>query len=216
MARSAERSQEFWESLIPRIKDDVVYLHSTRHRFELLVEAARNPEIPEPNHVMEYVAGLYANTVLVGLRRQADKDDRTASLRVLLRDLRQHPKHATRDWYVAKYPAHLEDMANSTFDRFTTEVGDQYISRKEVEQDLARLGSVTKKLTHVVNNQIAHLNQAPEGGEATFADVSAALKAYEDLVQRYFLLVDGAALTDATPTLQFDFLRPLQVPWVER
>jgi hypothetical protein len=65
-----------------------------------------------------------------------------------------------------------------------------------------------------VNKHIAHSSDTTTARPPTPEQVAKAYDVFDELVQRYDLLVDGRGLTSTTPTLPFDFLEPLTVPWV--
>lgn len=214
--RTPAESQALWESMLPLIRDDLIHLHSVRARFELLVDASKGSSIPQPNHILDFVAGLYASEMLLGIRRQTDRDRRTASMRRLMADLATYPQHASRDWYVTKYSSSMQEIAHRTFDGFSRRDGDAYVDPKRIHSDLASLSDVTAAITRFANSRVAHLSATGPAPAVTFSELQIAVETFEHLLRRYYLLVDGRGLSEATPTMQFDFLHPLSVPWVDR
>jgi hypothetical protein len=206
--------RERWDRWLQRAYDDVVVLHGHQASWDELVQAVEgNDAIPTPNHVMDYIHELYGIVIAVGIRRQADKGDDVANLRRLIDDIARHPTALTREWFVAKYPDFMRDVGHATFDEFAG-LGQQSVSQETIRRDLATLGSVAAKVTRYVNKHLAHAADDPTVPIPTYEDLRAALKTLDELLRRYYLLVNGGGLTSSTPTKQFNFLLSLIVPWL--
>lgn len=209
-----EELHERWERWLRRAYDDVVVLHGHQSSWDELVQAVnRNTAIPVPNHVMDFIHELYGIVIAVGIRRQADKGDDVANLRRLIDDIARNSSALTRDWFVGKYPDFLHDVGHEAFDGFAG-TGQPHVSQDVIRTDLATLGSVAAKVSKYVNKHLAHAADDPTVSIPTYEDLRIALKTLDELLKRYYLLVDGGGLMSSTPTKQFNFLLPLIVPWV--
>lgn len=208
-----EELRERWTRWLRRAYDDVVVLHDHQSSWDELVDAVEgNAGIPSPNHVMDFIRELYGIVIAVGIRRQADKGDDVANLRRLIDDIARHPEAVTRDWFVTKYPSFLIDVGHQTFDDFAGP-GKPHVSPEVIRKDLATLGSVAAKVTRYVNKHLAHAADDSTGTIPTYQDLRTGLTTLDQLLKRYYLLVDGGGLMSSTPTKQFNFLLPLIVPW---
>lgn len=94
---------------------------------------------------------MYMEAQVIAIRRQADDDPRTLSLRRLIGQLENHRREFTRAWYVRRWMAdrdadskdeaerlearmHL-GLANDTFDNFTDRPGDDHLGGRRLQLD---------------------------------------------------------------------------------
>jgi len=188
-------------------------MHDYQASWDELVDIVEgNPYIPAPNHVMDFIRETYGVVIAVGVRRQADKSADVANLRRLINEVARHPGALTREWFVGRYPDGMRDVGHSEFDKFAGYEGDA-VDPKIVRDDLASLGTTAAKVKRYVDQHLAHSADDPEGSIPTYEDLRNCLAALDGLLRRYYMLINGGSLTASTPTKQFDFRRPLLVPW---
>ena len=203
-----------WLVWYERAHEDIVSLHSHQASWdELVAVVRRNPAIPEPNHILDFIADLYAPTIALGIRRQADRRSDVENLRRLIDDIANHPETLTREWYVAKYSEEMQSVGHTTFDRFAG-VGQDATSEAVIRKDCEELDLAVSTVRKYVNKVYAHAaNDYAKAPSVRFSDLREGLAVLERLLIRYCLLVDGSGLTSATPTKQYNFTLPLIVPW---
>lgn len=82
-----------------------------------------------------------------------------------------------------------------------------------IRKDLAALGTLGARVKRFVDQHLAHSADTPAATIPTYADLRSSLKGLDDLLRRYYLLIDGGGLVGSTPTMQYNFRLPLIVPW---
>ena len=205
---------EPWERWLTRAYNEVVVLRDYEASWDELVDVVKaNRAIPQPNHVMDFIRELYGVAVAVGIRRQSDADrqGRVANLRHVISDICEHPGVITRASFVARYEEFMREVGHKTFDGFAGAGGAQ-IDAGIVAADLEKLDAATEKVKTFVDKHLAHSDDQATAS-LTFQDLSDALGEVSELIRRYYLLVHGSSLLSTVPTKQYDWLRPLLVPW---
>jgi hypothetical protein len=170
--------------------------------------------------LVAWVANLYADSVVMGIRRQTDYREQSVSLVGLLTDMIQHPEVMTRERYfqlsisggMSRDDPVEVAMINSAFDKYAGPGGD-YVDPVIVEQDVERLRTVSTKVRAYVNRRVAHRTRT-DVSVPTFAELNAALDELDVVLRRYYLLLTAATLYSTTPTMQYNPWVPLTVPWI--
>ena len=210
---SAEELRDRWGRWLQRCSNDIIVLHGHQGSWdELRAVVDANIHIPVPNHVMDFVADLYAIVIAVGVRRQADRADDVANLRRLIDDVARHPAALPREWFVARYPEFMRDQGERDFDKFT-KPGGAFVDPAIIRDDLARLGAIGARVKRYVDQHLAHSAENLTAPIPKYSDLRECLSGLDQLLRRYYLLVDGGGLTSSTPTMQYNFQLPLIVPW---
>jgi hypothetical protein len=206
---------ERWERWLTRAYSEVVVLRDYEASWDDLVDVVEaNRAIPQPNHVMDFIRELYGIAVAVGIRRQSDADrqGRVANLRHVISDIGKHPEVITRDSFVAGYQEFMLDVGHETFDEFAGP-GGAHVDAAIIAADLAKLDAATEKVKTFVDKHLAHSDDQA-AASLTFQELRDSLEEVSELIRRYYLLVHGGSLLSTIPTKQYDWLRPLLVPWV--
>lgn len=208
-----EELRQRWSRWLERAQEEIVIMHDHQASWDDLVDIVEgNPYIPAPNHVMDFIRDLYGIVIAVGVRRQADKSEDVANLRRLMNEIARHPDALKREWFVDRYPEFMRDVGQTEFDQFAGP-GGHAVDPEIVRRDLATLGNAATKVKSYVNQHLAHSADDPEGPIPTYSDLRDCLAVLDGLLRRYYLLVNGGGMVSSTPTKQFDFRRPLLVPW---
>ena len=98
-----------------------------------------------------------------------------------------------------------------TFDKFAGP-GGEHVDAEIIAADLSRLDAATEKVKTFVDKHLAHSDDQASVS-LTFQELSDSLEEVSELIRRYYLLVHGSSLLSTIPTKQYDWLRPLLVPW---
>ncbi len=125
----------------------------------------------------------------------------------------RRPELLTRTWFVAKYPTGMEAVAEATFDDLAGP-GRPHVDASSIRNDLAKLGHIAKKVKVYVDQHVAHAAATPTANVPTYAELVSASDAFDSLLRRYYLMIEGSSLLQTTPVKQYPFLRPLAVAWV--
>jgi hypothetical protein len=81
-----------------------VGLHHSRHLFaDIRTIYADNPALHVDHFLINWLARNYAESMAVGIRRQADRSDDAISMAKLLEALVANADKVTRGWFVGEY-----------------------------------------------------------------------------------------------------------------
>lgn len=202
-----------------------------RHRFvyDRIVEIAlANPRVSAvPNHLWFFLARIFSDSVLVGVRRALDpkaKENRTASLGTIVRRLEKHPDIITRTEF-ASGCASNDLPADITASGFTRLAG----QGEELDPDLlrCRLEDVERQCAPIldfVNMRIAHSDRSPKGAPVKWEEADDAIDAVGELYCDLRLLLtqakDAAAGTDflkpCPKSREYtEWTKVFEVPWID-
>ncbi len=164
----------------------------------------------------------------MAIRRQADDDKRTFSLRRLIGQLEQHHREFTREWYVRRWLGNGDraspderarikartdlKLANAAFDKFTDKPGDTHLSGSRLQEDSDRLLETSEGVLRYANSVVAHYERSPKDVLVTYEDFHAALDYLSEMLCRYYLLISQDSLMKTTPVIQGDWKGPFRKP----
>jgi hypothetical protein len=213
-----------WRNQLHTIFEDVLGLHHSRHIFRdarAIYEA--NPVLQCDYLFINWLTKNYAESLAVGIRRQADDRRDVISLARLLLTLEAHARKLTRAWYVSESLRRAprddrlawERNANRVFDEFAP-AGAPYVSTLLIKRDQRLLQSIDNSVGDFVNRRLAHHSARDKPEAMTVLNLHTALDQVGELLKRYHLLLEQAGLTGAEPTIQTDWKAVLRVSWIQQ
>ncbi len=198
----------------------VVALLNDRETFRRFADAVNESAAVRQTWFPSIVARWYSQSMLIALRRLADADERTHSLRRLLEEMLAHPEAWSRDamlqiWAADdqhKYPLDkLDLLLSGTYREFADKSG-HMLNTERIRTDRNRLSKELDRVKTVVDKQIAHTERDWEPLELTFPELRSAVDVVHEMVKPYIALLTGAGFTDMTPTPQTRWWRIFD-PW---
>lgn len=218
-----------WKGVwLQALRQQVLDLHYRREVHDELLQMLDAQDHPDTGTFRDVFHRMYIESQVMAIRRQADDDPRTLSLRRLIGQLEQHRREFTRSWYVERWMAgmdpsspdkqtrleskmHLE-FAHDAFDRFTDRRGDPCLGGRRLHQDREDLLSPTAAVVRYANAVVAHAERGPDNVHVTYDEFHAAITHLGDMLRRYELLIGQSGLASATPTIQGDWKGPFRRP----
>lgn len=217
---------DWLEEWIPRIQQEIHDLHHRREIHDGMMEMLDRAGDADTGVFRAAFHRMYLESQLTAIRRQADTDSRTISLRRLIGQLNHHRSEFTRDWFVDRWLAgfgegrdetrnqieinmHTE-MANLAFDKFADDGSPNRLGGRALAADLERLSSATSAVSRYVDTQVAHSDRSAPPVETTYDEFHASMDELGALLQRYHLLITQNSLVSAKPTIQADWRRPFR------
>jgi hypothetical protein len=203
-----------WLEWLGLIRQDILELGENRATFrEMLRIYDLNPTLATNAYFFDWLAGNYATTMAVGIRRQRDTNPDSVSMARLLEDLQANAATVTRAWFVSTYAGSPmgDYRGNRDFDTFAPG-GGPCLDPAIVRQDYDALQTLAKPLKKYVDKRIAHHDAKGHGVTATYAELDAALDEFRRLLQRYFLLLEQGALSPDV-TIQMPWTDIFLTPW---
>jgi hypothetical protein len=228
-ARGIDDLLEEWRAeWLKSLELQIYELHHRRQIHDEFMAMLDAQDHPDTSIFQDAFHRMYIESQVLAIRRQADSDSRTLSLRRLIGQLEQHRKDFTRSWYVGRWMRdrdpnskdprerhlarfHLE-QANAAFDKFTDEPGAEHLGGRRLQDDRDELEAMTDKVVRYANAVVAHVERNPEDVEVTYDDFNNAIDHLGEMLRRYFLLIDQGGLLSATPTIQGDWKGPFRRP----
>jgi hypothetical protein len=216
-----------WRRDFESIKVDTHYLFRERRTFRDVVDVFRKNERLQAvgGHVWDWMRTSWVSHVAMRIRRETDEQGNTVNFNQLLREIEARPDVATRGRYFAMLDPQnrerLRPMLEESFTRLWLPEGsppstnpDDRVDAKRVAADREALQKAAERILDVANQRVAHRTRV-DVKSLTVPEVDAAFDAIEEMLKKYHLLLNGASLTDAEPTPQYDTHEVFTFPWLE-
>lgn len=204
--------------MLKQIKDSVSNLLWNRlffREFMSIVEV--NPQLPENNYFIVWIWENYLYNAAMGVRRFVDKDQRSISLYLLLKDIIKNPEILSRERYVALFKetgfADDYDYINQDFDKLVGK-GENHLDPGDLEKDIQQLLERTKVLTTYVNKTVAHLDKEKLEKLPTIKDLDDSIDLLVKLVQKYYAIFNAEGIDLQAPVPQRPWKNIFKVPWI--
>ncbi len=210
------KKEQEWISMLKQIEDSISDLLWNRlffQEFMSIVEA--NSQLPENNYFVVWIWENYLYNAAIGVRRFLDKDTRSVSLYLLLKDIRENHEILSRERYTALFKgtryADDFDYINIGFDELVGE-GKEHIEPADVEDDIKKLVVRTEVLNTYVNKTVAHLDKENLETLPTIKDLDDSIDLIVKLVQKYYAILH-AGTTILQPVPQRSWKNIFNVAW---
>lgn len=203
------------------IRADVQDLLLDQHLFwELQAVIDANPRFAqEPGLFNQWMASSFVQATAVGVRRQAKFGDDSISLRRFLLEVRQCPTLVSREFYLSFFAdaaGWLKEIGEHHFDSIAGKDGNE-LPTALLDQQIRRLEEAVAAIEHYVDRRVAHYDQRGLARPVpTFKDLENALKALEELVLFYWVLLKGVSMSSLLPTIQYDWQSVFTFAWIDR
>lgn len=224
---SIDELLEDWEHRwLKSVTEQIYRLHHRRQIHDEFLEMLGAQRNPDASIFSDEFHLMYLESQTLAIRRQADDDPRTLSLRRLIGQLQEHRKRFTRVWYVERWMGDLDTnstnerdrlyaefhqgMANDAFDEFTDEPGGHALGGRRLSDDRDKLVAITATVVAFVNENVAHVAAEPAAAPVTYEEFHGAVAHLEAMLKRYYLLINQGALITATPEIQDDWKAPFR------
>lgn len=209
---------EWWEEYLDSVYYQVLDMQHRRQlhdEFMAMLDAQDHPDTT----FQEAFHRIYIESQVIAIRRLADDDARTLSLRRLLGQLYCRRKAFTRDAYVGRWLSSVriddderrfhEDSAHAAFEKFTDNEGDPTIGPQSLQADIGTLAELSDQVARYANTYVAHSDRTKEA-PPTYEEFHGAVDGIARLLQKYYLLLKQGSLMTTTPTIQGDWKGPFR------
>lgn len=213
-----EQLRQRWKDQIHKIGENLGDLLISQDIIkEVSKIAVSNKRIQSSPFFFTWIQNNYIDSIVVGLGRLNDHDGRSISLHNSIKEIIEKPEVITRDYFVSRYDKKMQEhgIADRDFNMFADE-GEQFVSKKRLRVDLKFLDDETKLIKVFRDKWIAHLDSnRPLKVLVTHNDVRKCLSALDEILCKYYVLIDGGGMSTAKPTLTFSWNESLKYPWIE-
>jgi hypothetical protein len=181
---NAKRKWRRWISIIDReILDEIRASKYIFDGYRSLVEA--NESIREPGDFHEWVLSNHGRSVLLQVRKLADRDNRVYSLRRLIDSIADNSSLVTRSGFIRSYPRHHRDHAEAAWQRYTGSASAASLPPSVPLEDIVLLEKMTANAVTMVDKHIAHLDRKRRVRISSWDDVYAILAKQVSLTAKY-------------------------------
>jgi AbiU2 len=201
-----------WERWFDQIDNDICDLLTNQIMFNQFVEVVRANNELATSPFIEMIWNCYAQTALIGIRRQAEIDSRVVSLGTLLSEITQNSQLLSRERWVARYDKGSQFVGHDLFEQHADATG-RHIDPSIVSSDLKKLTSGSKKVKRYVDEYIAHRDHTAENRLIKFEELDEALDLLGELLVRYDLLLMGRGRVEPV-SINYDWESVFRIPWV--
>lgn len=204
-----------WRSWIERISDDLVRSRGSQRTWEETRKRwASNPSIWIKNDAIDWIRRSHADSLVLAIRRETDRDHRSISLWNLLSELERKARYVTLEQYVAHAGADpfRRRMAEEEAEKWL-ESGTHHLDPSIPATDLHDLERETKIVREYVNRSVAHRDGTSGKQTLTWLDLEASLLRIEEIAQRYNLILRSMSYATYESARQFDESLFFRRPW---
>jgi hypothetical protein len=210
-----------WSEWLRSIESAVTELCVGREVYKETLDMYRqNPAIQKPSLFYSWMRGLFVAWSVTLIGRLVDDKRGTRSFVRFLRSVQKSSHPPSRDHHVALYITAMTNfsdeeaarIANREFDRLVGST-ENFVPKRQVEVDIARLLEVTKPIIRFRHERVAHVAENPSEQLPTYENLDAGIIVLVELLRKYSLLINGVS-ADPFPTIQYDWLAIFRVPWI--
>ncbi len=183
---------EKWEEWGQKIHEDLSNrLMRPRQMFrsfnEMAIANAAHLESHGGGEFFEFVAHGYITQVAMAIRRHS-KDDKSISFMRMLMQVKKSAPQFTYAIFLRQHPIRPDyvEWQKPTFAQFSDDgIG---VSETKVDADITQLNTLTAKVVHLCDKDIAHLDPKGYSGSVTFGEIETCIDTFDKLVCKYFKL----------------------------
>lgn len=147
-----------WRSWIGQLDQHVALpAYLDKAMFEAYVDMVEgNKLVQTPGNFHHWVFRNYAHSLAICIRKFADRDNRTVSLRGLLGAIADSPRVLTKRAFLGRYPVHHRDLGEQNWIRYCGATNHDFLPRGVAHQDLQAVDRIAERVVRIVNKEIVH------------------------------------------------------------
>jgi hypothetical protein len=201
-----------WQSWVPQIGRDLLDMHLNRRLFsEVTSLFQHNDATLVEGSIWRWMAGNYAWSIAMGIRRQTDLDSDVISMAQLIDDIATHSDALERAWFVEHCVASAPDRftqgaAHAIFDQYAPG-GASHVSPDRIRRDQEYLQEDAQRVRQAVNRRFAHNSIREAPNDVTLGELHHALHMVSERYRVYARLLVQNTISLETP-LPGDWSRP--------
>ena len=214
-ARACANKFKQWKRQFKIIKNQITELAFRRFIYrEVTKLIQKNPRLQVRSAFYDWMHSVYVTDMTMSIRRLVDWNKRTISFIRLMEDIRRHPEVISRRRFTYPYKNFMKQYGHRDYERFA-KPGQDILDRSLIAIHRRTIVRSQKKIRHFLNNHIAHSNKYRRRQFPTRAELEMCLDTLEILIKEYALLFDRVALLNVAPVIQYDWMAPFRVAWLQ-
>jgi AbiU2 len=173
-----------------------------------------NAAISTPWNFHQWVLQNHGRSLMLQVRKLADRDTRSYSLRKLMEQIRDNPEFITRRSFVTAFPKHHRDIAVTNWIKYAGGARVLELPSTVPEKDIKLLERITKRVCILVNKDIAHLDRCRRQRTTDFDELYKLLRRLVSLAGKYGNLLGYDVADDLDNfTIPYDWMSIFDLPW---
>lgn len=204
-----------WRSWIERISNDLVRTRDSHRAWDEARDRWRfNRSLWVKSEAIGWISRSYADSMVLAIRRETDRDHRSISLWNLLSELERKARYVTLEDHIAlagSDPVHRHMAAEEA--RQWLEAGTNHLDPAIPAADLRDLERETRIVKDYVNRAVAHRDGGGGKHAVTWLDLDASLLRIEKIAQRYNGILRSTSFVTYESARQFDESLFFRRPW---
>lgn len=192
---------EKWKEWIEAVFWELHYLSEIRIIYKNIEKIINSNKEVFGDTFRFWLRSNYRTCALFVIRRLVDKDERTFSLILLLKDIQAYHSLINREGYVQmivesyrkdpRYGRYLKKKERQADKQFTKWVGrDDFLNPFIVEKDIEEIKSVSADIKKYVNRYLAH-NQKNKKTKRYLLNIDKCLRVFTKIFRKYSMLITG-------------------------
>ena len=203
-----------WISLLDLVDTQITNLARDRLTWKTAQAVTSNSAaIAEQPYFANWIAGLYASSMALGIRKLNDNDPRSASFFNLMEKMARSPEKLTREWFSSGVLSGLAPGMDDAFTKVADPTCLGHLDPAVVRADQSRLAKVAGDISHYVNQHVAHVQSKPNAAIPTYGDLHAAVDVMCELLRKYIHLLKRADRIECEPIFQMPWDRVFEQAW---
>jgi hypothetical protein len=131
-----------------------------------------------------------------------------------MKDIERHPEVMSRRRFTHPYKTFMKRFGHRDFDRLA-KPGDDLVNKQLISKHRSTLIKSQRRLRIYTDKHIAHRDRRGMKKFPSNLDLDACIDAIESLAKVYALMLEQKALTQVVPVIQYDWMAPFRVAWVQ-
>lgn len=173
------------------IADEVTTIYAFRNGSIMGNALIKKANIQMPNIFYAWMNAAYASDVFMRVRRLLDKDPRTNSFFLLLKDILEYPLSVSLPVFKEKHPEGEQGIACCDYSNITGKPNNIDITNEDVEKDISCLLEDYKKVSEYIDKRVAHIDRKQLVKHPTFLELDQVVGSIKKLVAKYYTLLTG-------------------------
>ena len=214
-ARARANKFRQWKRQFKIIRNQITELALRRFIYREVTKLIQeNPRLQVRSAFYDWMHSVYVTDMAMSIRRLVDWNKRTISFIRLMEDMKRHPEVISRRRFTHPYKNFMKQYGHRDYERFA-KPGQNILDRRLIAFHRRTIVRSQKKIRHFLNNHIAHSNKYKRRQSPTRAELEMCLDTLEILMKEYALLFERVALLNVAPVIQYDWMAPFRVAWLQ-
>lgn len=219
--KQLKAGEKSMENRLKKLNQDIQFMFHHIDLFKKLNEIISNNQSLKKmdGTLLAWIKKASTVDLVMGIGCICDKDNRTNSLVMFLKYLKNNQHYLTRERYVKLYKSSdktMLELANRDFDNLAGADQDIF-SETIIQSDIKKIteNELFEKVLTYRHQYVAHSDQNQSEAIPSYDELFQAFKIVEEILKKYNLLLLATSFSEMTPMIQGNWMEVLTIPWLE-